>query len=130
MEQRKSRKIFTIEEIFEFCRAEYFGIRVENESNYDTNWMEFFDERKYKDELLKYDSLSESAKDEFNKTIRSVSKKYYDDFTCWVENIEEYRTDEDYIGNEEEYENRIEEERIDIINKICSEKSINKFISY
>lgn len=97
MVQKKSRRIFTEEELYKFCLGEVCGISVEEESGYSLDWADFAGEELER----KYNKLSNAGQNVFDKQLRKVAIRFKNDFDNLpqeIENEEDYR----YIQDEKD----------------------------
>lgn len=106
--QKKARRIFTEEELYKFCLGEVCGISVEEESGYSSDWADFADEELER----KYNELSDSGQNAFDKQLRKVATKFKDDFDNLPQEIE----------NEEDYR-YLQDEKWNLMYKIAYELS-------
>lgn len=97
-QKRKSRKIFTETELYNFCLGEICGMSVEEESGYSSDWADFANEELEE----KYDKLSEAGQKAFDKELRRVARKFRENFDNLPEKIES-EEDYKYLQEEKEY---------------------------
>lgn len=87
--QKKSRKVFTEEELYKFCFGEVCGISVEEETGYSSDWADFVEEELER----KYNELSNAGQNAFDKQLKKVAIRLKNDF----DNLpQEIKDEEDY----------------------------------
>jgi hypothetical protein len=112
MVQKKSRRIFTDEELYKFCIAEICGMSLEEETGVGSCWADFTEEELER----KYNCLSKSGQDAFERQLTKAATKFMTDFNNLRREID---NDEDYM--------EFEDDKNEIMYKIADE--LNEFRS-
>lgn len=79
----RNNNIFTVNELFEFCFANYLAETESKGSEYEFDWEDFMDEEKAE----RYDELSVAAQKEFDQAIQIVLQKMAVQFNELPSNI-------------------------------------------
>lgn len=104
-------KIFTVDEVFDFCFANYCAETESKGSEYEFDWEDFMDEEKAE----RYDELDEVAQKKFDQAIKSVLSNMAVQFKALDSNITSAESLAQFNEKKEEIKKKLPDYMMDFI---------------